>query len=435
MKAAMAPDAFAKAVPTDAVGSTESATLGQDFGAESVAVPPLVVVGFGIAFFALIFLQKIGVAGVDIAQIVLYGVLGLLMFSGRLLLGGTRLVLFSAFFAVSLFSQMICGAPFSPLSFVYLISLYLPLIFEMRFSRAEWRGVVALFQNMMLFAAGMVFVQIAYQLAFHWRVLSLEAFVPHAFLIPGFQYQAPVHWGQPLMRPNGFFLLEPSFISAFCATALIFEASLFRRPLRLLWYGAALVASTGVTGLVLLAFAAPLLLARERAIVIIAVLAVGVIAVAISFATGWSAVLTGRLGEFGNTSSSGFGRLVAPVIQLNKLLADPHLLITGIGAGNLLNAAQSQSSSWPIVKLSAEYGFLTAIAFYALFIRSFAGAPEPALAFGLFMIYSVTGGYLLSPIFPLLIILVVSLPRIDDPRAPRRVVRLRPGESAARVRD
>ncbi len=368
--------------------------------------------GFGVMFFSLIYLQKIslnsGTQSVAISLPILYLVLGVLGLSGRLSVSPVRLALFGAFAGAAMVSQIFAGQDFSLKSFIFLLSIYLPFILRWDIEEAEWRRIVALFQAMMVPVAGMVFVQILYQLAFHWSVLSIEPFIPSRLAAQGFMYTAPVRWGHPLMRPNGFFMLEPSFLSAFTASALVLELCIFRRWWRMAWYGAALVASTGATGMVLMAVAAPFILARQRPGVILVALTLGIVAGLVAYEAGALDAFLGRVGELGNQDSSGFGRLVAPLIQLSGVMGDPSSLYTGAGAGNIGIASSITSSAWPIVKLAIEYGLPTTVLFMFFMLSSFSRPSVRPLAVALFFVFNFTGGYLLSPIMPILIMVLVA---------------------------
>ena len=385
---------------------------------------------FGVVFFAMIYLQKVGVTfgerGVGLALIAFYGVVAWLAVAGRLTISPTRLLAYAIFATAAVLSQLLSGRDFSAPSILFVLLLYLPFVLQWSMSRERWLGIVDIFQDMMLPAAGMVFAQLIWQLVFHGRALSLDALLPSAIKLTGFMYEAPIKWGQPLMRPNGFFFLEPSFVSAFCACALVLEASARQRLWRLVWYGGALVASTGATGLVLAAVAAPFVLLRQRPAFIVGVLVLAGLALMAAVGTGAGTRLVLRLNELGDVDSSGFGRLVAPLLIFGDVASRPWAVFTGSGAGTIDTAMTQQASAWPVVKLAVEYGFVTAIAFMAMIVMAMWRAPVTGLAVGLFVVFNFTGGYLLSPVLPLLMLTLATTIRLTPPStAPRRVAAVR----------
>jgi hypothetical protein len=380
---------------------------------------------FVLLIFTITFLQKVGISAgasaISLSTPVLYISLLGLAFRRRLILSRIRLTFFLLFVVASFLSQAMVTGPFSITSLGFLIALYLPFIFICEMDRSEWLATMRVFQNVMIPIAGMVFVQAVAQVALHLKIPSLEPLLPRALLMPGYLYEGHLHYGQPYVRPNGFFMLEPSFLSAFAACALIVEIAIFRRFGRALWFGAAIFVSTGATGLVILAFAAPLLLIKERPAVMIATLGAAAIGVVVLVATGSIDSVSGRISELGVQNSSGSQRLVAPLMQLQGVIQDPSSILFGAGAGTITGTA----SSWPLVKLAYEYGFLTMMTFMAFLVTCFINPPIAPAALGLFVVYNFVGGYLLTPILPVLIFFMVAVIRVKQPLdVPQRASRL-----------
>jgi hypothetical protein len=367
-------------------------------------------------FFALIYLQKVGVGSggisVSLALPALYLVLVILAVRGRLLISLSRLTLFAIFAFFATLSQALVNHTFSILSFIFVMSLYLPMTVVWTLRRDEWRDFMSVFQNMMIVPACMVFVQIGWQVIFHQQALSIEPLFPKSLLMQGFMYTAPIHWGHPLIRPNGFFMLEPSYISAFTACALVLELSTFHRIWRMALYGGALWACTGATGLVLAGVAVPIMLARRHPGLFLVGCAAVLLGAVIVAETGAATSMIGRLSELQNKDSSGFGRLVAPLIQLHQVTDSPSSLFAGLGAGNSSTELTIESSTWPLVKLGVEYGMPTLLIFAVFILACFSGAPVPALAAALYVVYNFTGGYLLNPVFVILMMLLATGIRI-----------------------
>src|SRR5262249_14865420 len=83
----------------------------------------------------------------------------------------------------------------------------------------------------------------------------------------------PVRYGQPTLKSNGVFLLEPSYYSQMLALGFAFEASTQRRLKRLACFCAGFVVAYSGTGLVMLAVVLGILIVAERRFEILAFLA------------------------------------------------------------------------------------------------------------------------------------------------------------------
>lgn len=372
-----------------------------------------VLLFFAIEFAALALLQKFavpaGATPISVLIPLLYGGLAVGVFAFNLGVSLLRVAAFGLFLLVALLSQLLVGRPFSAPSFLLLLVLYFPMVFLWRMPADRYRRVMEIFQNVMVIGAVMVFVQLAWQFAFGLgNTLSIEPFAPAQLLLPGYLYEAPIQFGAAFVRPNGFFFLEPSYVSMFLASALILELTEFGRPLRIGLYGGALIGCLGATGLVMVAVAAPGILRRMSPRMLALVLVLGGVAVVAALAAGGGDLLASRLGELSKPGSSASERIVAPLHELNILSMDPERLVTGSGAGNVTII---QSSPWPLTKLFSEYGALTALAYLLLFVAAIWRAPNRALAFSLFVVLNFTGGYLLNPVTIILVILLLSLPR------------------------
>jgi hypothetical protein len=174
-----------------------------------------------------------------------------------------------------------------------------------------------------------------------------------------------------------------------------------------MFYAASLWACTGATGLVLAAVALPIVLARRHPSIFILACGVILVGVVLAFETGAGASMIGRLSELQNQDSSGFGRLVAPLIELHDATNSPDSLFAGLGAGNS-GQLDIEASTWPLVKLGIEYGMPTLVVFSVFNIACCWHAPVPALAAGMYFVFNFTGGYLLNPVFVILIMLLVT---------------------------
>jgi hypothetical protein len=367
---------------------------------------------FALQLGGLILLQKLAIpAGgspVSVLIPLLYAGLALGALSG-LRVSLLRAAAFGGFLLVTLLSQLLVAQYFSYTSYLLLLVLYFPLAFVWPMPEAQYRRVLGIFQNLMILGAVMVFVQLGWQLAFgQGNTLSIEPFLPQRLLLPGYLYNVPIHFGAAFVRPNGFFFLEPSFVSMFLAAALIIELTDFGRPLRIGLYAGALIGCLGATGWVMVLVAAPFMLRRLSPRMLLICLALTIAVSSVALVSGGADLVARRLDEFNHDNSSASERLVAPFHELGGLLLDPDRLLTGTGAGN---AVTLHSSTWPITKLLSEYGAVTTMAYFLLLVGAIWRAPNRALAWSLFVIVNFTGGYLLNPVAVGLVIVLLGLPR------------------------
>ena len=370
---------------------------------------------FAVLLFTAIYLQKLGLtgnaAGVTLLGIVEYVTIIGLAFAGCLTISPLRLAIFMFFLAAALMSQMLLGRPVSYLSMIFLVFLYLPFVLICKVDQDEWLKITGLYQVLMLPIAFMVFIQAFSQAVLGLKSPSIENYIPSNLLMPGFLYEGHLHYGHSYIRPNGFFMVEPSAVSTYLAVAVIAEVAVFRRFWRAGVYAAAIIVSTGATGLVVLAGAAPVLFLKESRSVKAVLLGVLFAGAVVVLATGAGTSFFERVNELDVKNSSGSERLVAPLIEFAQVLQDPGHLLSGEGAG-ALSKADANVSAWPVVKLAYEYGLLTALLFMTLFVVAFIGAPIPAAAFGWFLIFNFTGGYLLTPIAPVFLFATVTSIRV-----------------------
>lgn len=382
--------------------------------------------GFAAQIFILVFLQKFVLpvpgAPVSLPLVTLYAWLAYMLLSNRLHVSYPRLAMLSLFFAAATISQIIANRPISLLSYLEFLILYSPFVFIWRVPAQQHVRLMSVFQDAMLLGAAMVILQLAWQAAFGLgNAPNLEKFVPKALLLQGFNYAAPITWGEAFIRPNGLFFLEPSFVSSFLASALLVELMFFRRMWRILLYGGALLGTVAATGILMVLVAAvPLLAGRRGRVVVLAAMA-GAIGVVAAYYTGVLAHLTGRFAELGMRNSSGFQRLVAPLEQLGGVFAEPSHLVTGVGAGN---AVETNVSLWPLAKVMVEYGALPGVLFLAAVAACMLGTANAPLALALFVAFNFTGGFLLNPVTVIQILVLVSLLAVRA-EPPRRAPSLR----------
>ena len=369
---------------------------------------------------ALVFLQKfvvpIGGIPISVPILTLYAWLALMLLQGRLNSSGPRMLLVGLLFAATTVSQVFVAQPLSLLSYLQFLTLYLPFIFVWRVSRETHLRLMNVFQNAMLVGAAMVFLQLAWQAARGLgNMPNLEVVSPHSWLLQGYNYAAPIAWGEKFERPNGLFFLEPSFASSFLACALLIELMHFRRLWRVLVYVGALLGTVAATGVVVVAVAAVPLLARENLRVAPFTLLAGAVGAAAAFWTGALDRFTNRVAELNNPESSGWQRLIGSLIELRKVYASETMNpFSGVGAGN---SPKGYVSLWPFAKMMIEYGVVPGVLLLAMIVVAMWGSLNAPLALGLFVAFNFTGGFLLVPPSVLQIIVLTTLLRAEAPVA------------------
>ena len=218
--------------------------------------------------------------------------------------------------------------------------------------------------------------------------------------MPGFYYNAYYPWYSNFSRPNGFFFLEPSFVSAFLATATVLEINYLRRLWCVVLMSVATFVSMGATGVTMLVIAAPFLLFRESPRIMVAATILVAIALIVVSMLNVPLPLISRTDELSTTKSSGGDRIVFSSTELLKWLLDPFSNWVGAGAGS-----SPPGQVWPLLKLLREFGPLAMISFLVLYIWGMVKNASLALKVALSVVFHFTGGYLLSPTMVELVIM------------------------------
>ncbi|HET9068881.1 MAG TPA: hypothetical protein VFN28_09565 [Amaricoccus sp.] len=357
--------------------------------------------------FALVYLQRLAVpAGGLMLSLPLFATaaaLAALAAAGRLTFSRTRLLLFAAMGAAAAFSQAVAPGPMSLASLAYLLALYGILTVRLALApgdfAAVWRGYAAL----MVLPALLVLAQYGWQLrAGPGSGLGLDALFPRRWLLPGYIYRASTEAWRTWDRPNGVFFLEPSFCSAFLALAFLNEALWLRRTGLAALFLAALLLSGGATGLLLVAIAIAWRLRRSRS----GVLVMAATGFALAALVDSRLASLGRLAELASPGSSGYDRLVLPLASFWRVVGDPGGWLAGHGAGRI---TADFGNAWPMVKLTYEYGLPTALLWLAFFAVAIAGRERVGLRIAVFLVFQLTGGYLLSPVMLLFVALSCTM--------------------------
>jgi hypothetical protein len=376
-----------------------------------------------VQMFCLIFLQKFaipvpGIPPLSLPMVVMLAGIGYMALRRQLRLSPPSLVLYAFFAAAVFLSHALVDTPFSIPSFCLLLIITSQQTLCWQVDQASYRRIMLVFVRMMCVLGGVVWLQLAWQGIFGLgHTLNMEKMLPQWLMLPGYVYDVPITYGARFVRPNGFFMLEPSYISAMLAIAILVDAACFRNPKRLLLLASALVGTVAATGIVLMIFAAPVLLLKQPPRVALWIMGLGLAALLVLVPLGVVDRFAGRLGELNSSQSSGGARLVLPAQELLVVVTDPGNLISGIGAGTE-NAAVA-GNSWAIVKLASEYGLLAMAAYMVLFTVSMSRCPNLPLKVGFFIVFHFTGGYLLNPIMNEALVLLFTVLHPEPASKPR----------------
>jgi hypothetical protein len=378
-----------------------------------------------VQMFSLIYLEKFAVGPLSfqlsLTMLIMFASMIWMIICNKIKFDPRKVCLFLFFVGLSLMSQIISASNGSIPSLVNLAILYSFFTVTINLSQAAYLRCLRTFIKLMVLPAAIIIVQYTYQIVTRQTdPIDMNHLLPPSILMQGFFYDAHYPWNSFFARPNGFFFLEPSFASAFAASAAVIEITYFRRPLIIALMLLGTFLSLGATGTTMLIVASPVLLAYERPGVIATVIVLVIAALLTVYIFDLPIPILSRLNELNDAKSSGAGRLLEPATVLLSLLSDPSFFLTGTGAGSSKALA---GSIWPIVKLLQEYGLISMTSFVIFYLCCIFGNFNLPLKVALSIVYHFTGGYLLNPVMVELIAItcVIAVPIRKD-RGPKHEV-------------
>jgi hypothetical protein len=397
------------------------------------ALQQRVVVGvFAAMLIGITVLQKIGLpAGGTVIPVIVpiaYAALIAGILFARPVFRPIRAILYLAVVITSALSNVLFAKHFTYSSISFYFVLYLPFLVAFETTQETFRKCMALFSNLMLFFAAVVWVQHAIQFSIGWQYWpDLDKLVPSAYLVPEFLYIQPIQYGMQLMKPSGITFLEVSFISQFITLALIIELLFLQRLLRAAFFGATLFATFAGTGLLLLVVSLPIVFTRLNIRTFVTVLASAFVALFVALQLNWFDLVANRLGEFDKQGTSGSSRFIEPLDRVRAALREPSAVYAGIGSGQIEQGGNI--FWWPLVKAVVEYGLLQGLLFYGFLIYAmFDRTPSRQFSVILILWYSFEGT-LLTPLNPIALVMLSAMFLMRD-AAPRRA---RSGAASAAV--
>jgi hypothetical protein len=234
-----------------------------------------------------------------------------------------------------------------------------------------------------------------------------------------YAFNATLAYGSPILRSNGFFLLEPSMFSQLLALAVCVEFFVKRRYRFLPVYGLAYAVSFSGTGLLSLMLALLLygLSSARNLARVVGLLAIGVVMAAVAAVAMPQvfAAFASRATEFQRPGSSAYARYFGQLDVLRPFIQEARILI-GYGPGATERSLSfNLGSASPALKLVIDYG-LIGVGAFAVLAGAMARRATPILAILCLVMFQLGGGYLLfSPFVVLMTLLCAWTDRRDEP--------------------
>ena len=324
---------------------------------------------------------RVGEASVSLTIPLVFTLSALLLWQGRARVDRFRAELFLlATIGVGAATALagISGARLSPTSLLLLLAIHLPWVLRgSAASRAALAHVGRTFVRLMVCVAVVGVLQLTSQLAGLWQYEDyLSTIVGEELLVQDFNDSNPLFYGSPVYKANAFVMLEPSFLSQYCALAVLIGVVLRIRAWQLLVLIAGLASSVSGTGVLLLVVGALLVLVRTPRNIRPSYAVAATAAFVLVLVSPVAALLLERSSEPTQPGTSGYQRFVAPYEEtLVGLETDPARYLIGAGAGSaerLLESDRAGQLGQAVVyttvpKLTFEYG-LVAGGVFALFI-------------------------------------------------------------------
>ncbi|MPQ97956.1 hypothetical protein GB931_08470 [Modestobacter sp. I12A-02628] len=257
------------------------------------------------------------------------------------------------------------GVSYSMTSLLLLIAVYVP--WTLRSTDGDTTGLVHaanVFLHSMLVLAAVGIVQLGSQLVGVWSYRDyLADVVPEDLFIPIYNTNIPLLFGSSSFKANAFVMIEPSFLSQFCALAVVIGLMTHVRAWKILVLCGGLASAVSGTGIVLLLAGVLLLLLRAPQRIRISHVVAAAVVVLITLLGPTAPLLLGRTGEVSQTNSSGNTRFVTPYTSaVERLESEPGLYLAGGGPGMSDGVAATPGqigANFTIVpKLVLEYGLL-----------------------------------------------------------------------------
>lgn len=372
-----------------------------------------------LAMIGCIILQRfcfyVGGSPIYFCLLIFLGLAGWLLATGRADLRPLSVAWFAAFAVTGLVSTLIAiDVPdpriteLSVASFFLLLTLYVGLIVRPRppFDGSRTWDIF-LFYVRLCAVAGIA----QYLLQFVGiRLFSFMLLVPALKPLLAeqlFNSMPYVAYGSPVLRSNGFFLVEPSTFSQLLMLGVLVEFFIKRDWRWLPLYGLAYVftyAGTGVLALGLACGLYLLTLPRDAGrMLTFGAVAAGLGVVALIAFPGQLEALTGRANELNYSGSSGYARYVTQFDMIDAVWGETRTLF-GFGPGSLERATfYVPGGGNPSLKLFVEYGVIGLATFWTFFATALWRRDAGIVVCFALVNFQLGGGNLLFPPFVVLV--------------------------------
>jgi len=310
-----------------------------------------------------------------------------------------RLVATSVVVAVVLIETLLVHKHYSALSVAYVFAIYAPLVLATSLhSQTHLKELWRSFVSMATWLGILGMVQVAVQVARPGTFVDPVGLVPERFLLSNYNTTYPVLRGVlDLLKPNGMFTVEPSFLSQIVGLGLLGELVFFRRPARVALLCAALISAFSGTGL-LIVLGSFLFLSNPK--VILTTVLAGAAAWAVVYVSGYGEAFASRMSELSHPGTSGHERFVAPFAAIfDSWSESARIALFGHGAGQVTNIDNGLDANYSAIpKVALEYGLAGLAAFTFMWLTMFQRlAMHRTLIVALLLYYFIASGALLQP--------------------------------------
>jgi hypothetical protein len=300
---------------------------------------------------------------------------------------------------VVFFETLLVHEHYSVLSVAYVFAIYTPLALGTSLdARVHMKQLWGSFISMAMLLGILALVQVGVQVVHPGHFMDPISLVPERYLLANYNTTYPVLRGVlELLKPNGMFAVEPSFLSQILGLGLLGELVYNRRPLYVVLLGVSLISAFSGTGL-LIAFGSLLFLSNTRAM--LATVLVSVAAVEIVNVSGYGQAFSSRTSELSQPGTSGNERFVAPFAAITASWSKSvPMALFGHGAGQVTSIDNGLDANYSAIpKAALEYGIVGLAAFILMWISMFQGlALHRALVVALLFYYLFASGALLQP--------------------------------------
>jgi O-antigen ligase len=364
------------------------------------------------ALFGCIFLQRFGIPlgefKLPVAVLVVAAVFFVLLIQNRAMVAERQAILYIFFCIYALLSAGLAlavppqGTTASVFSLGYLLLLYAFIVLRMRPALGAIE-TFRIFRGFITIVAACAILQFVAQFA-GLRLFSFAGVVPDPLLLESaYNVVVPVWYGASIYKANGFFLLEPSFLSQFVAVALVIEFLYFGSPIRMGLFMLALLVAFSGTGFLILGFAVAVASVLERRafgrLLVLLIVGGSVLALFASLvAPEYIESILRRTSEFDSNEASGFLRFISPYMMVMDATADPRSIVGfGPGTAERFDSLGYEYGINALTKILIEYGIPGLGLYVLLLFGCFYRADMRALSAIGFFWFILGGGYHLTP--------------------------------------